>query len=96
MKDPYIIIYDNFDDPEHENLFVEAITSNFVSKKGRENMYIIINDKELNSVDIFELIKSKLDIESNFIVVKLDDFYGTFNYHALEWLKHKFPDSNWK
>lgn len=95
MKEPYIIIYNSFDSPKDEVLFIEAIASNFISKKGRDNMYIINSDKGLFAADIHKLLTSKLNIESDFLVVGLSNFYGTFNNDGIKWLKKEFPDINW-
>lgn len=93
MKEPFLILYDNFDSPENEALFLEQLTSNFISKKVRINTYVIINEKDIKARDIYELIKSKLDFRHNFIVVKLDSFFGYLDTGSFGWLKKQIP--NW-
>lgn len=95
MSKPYLINYNSYDNPADEALFVEAITSNFIAKKVRENTYVIVNDKNLRSQKIFELIESKLEIPVDFIVVKLEFFYGIFSADGLKWLKETFSDIKW-
>lgn len=95
MNRAYIINYNTFDNPEDEKIFIEAITSNFVSKKVRENTYAIVNEKNLGASDIHKMIKSKIEIDSSFIVVSLQYFYGDFLPEGLKWIKETFTEINW-
>lgn len=92
MNKLFIIDYLKIDDIAHEKEFVDAITSNFISKKARDYSYFIINDKKLSAQTIHKTLESKIDFKTDFIVVDLENFFGTFNEDAIRWLFEKFPD----
>ncbi len=96
MKTSFIIIFDNITDIDHRNEFIEAIRSNFVSKQGRENMFIIIQDKRIEPKDIYELIESKTSFELDILICEFENFYGNFmSREVTEWIVSQYPNKEW-
>lgn len=95
MKYPFIIVIDNVPDKANVAFLVDVITSSFVSKRGRENFFIIISENN-RSKDIFELIKSKINFNADILIIELDNFYGNFfDINTVNWVKENFPEMNY-
>ncbi|MBE7661258.1 hypothetical protein J2Q11_12535 [Tenacibaculum finnmarkense genomovar finnmarkense] len=95
MKKPFIITFEDIKDKSKMEEFSETIRSNFISKRGTNNSYIINVQGIKNAKEIFELIQSKLSFDASFFVSELDHFYGHFNNEALEWMFEQFPEKEW-
>lgn len=94
MKKSFAIIFD----PLNKSLmdgFEETIRSNYISKKAKENMYIIVVDNVSSPKEIFENLRSKLDPEISFLVIDMSAYYGLFKESAIVWLKEQLPSTNW-
>uniref|UniRef100_UPI00404B57CA hypothetical protein n=1 Tax=Flavobacterium sp. TaxID=239 RepID=UPI00404B57CA len=95
MKKPFFIIHDKIIDPVQASEFTEVLTSNFISKKAKEDAYVIIVE-DMDSKEVYELLASKLSFDSRLMVIEMTNFYGFFITGAVfEWLKESFPTWNW-
>jgi hypothetical protein len=95
MKKSFAIIFDPIIQESDEKKFVEAIRSKYVSKKAKNNMYIIISDHDESSKLIYDDLFSRMNFPISFLVIQLDSFYGLFQEEAVSWLRDQFPKHNW-
>lgn len=94
MKSPFIIVFDDIADKANIAILVEVITSNFVSKKAKENLFIIVSEDK-KTKEVFELVKSKINFSASIIVIELNSFYGNFfDIGTANWIKETFPIMN--
>lgn len=94
MKNCYIIIYE-IDNAKQLDEFVDIINSNFISKKAKQNSYIVIVE-DLAAKEVHDIIFNKLSFEAQIMVIKMTNFYGTFiNQSVFDWLKEQFPNWSW-
>lgn len=95
MKKAVIIIYDDVPTANMEN-FLEAIRSNFVSKKGKSNVFIVIVESTTDPKEVFDIVEKSTNFKPDILVVSMEKFYGYFiDEGAVEWLKSQLPDVNW-
>jgi hypothetical protein len=96
MKTCYIIIFDKIENKTNKAELVEAIRSSYISKQGKENMFLIIIENKTKTKDIFELINSKINFKAEILVSEFTNFYGHFlNAEVNDWIMSQFPDKEW-
>jgi hypothetical protein len=96
MKKAIAVIFDPIVDVKHMAEFEEVIRSNYVSKRGKENVFILALNEEQNSKDIHDFILSKCSFKPSLLVIKMEYFYGMFQSNDfIEWFKGQFSHMDW-
>ena len=67
MKKAIAVIFDPIVDVKHMAEFEEVIRSNYVSKRGKENVFILALNEEQNSKDIHDFILSKCSFKPSLL-----------------------------
>jgi hypothetical protein len=90
-KSSFIIISETISDTLQMGQFTEAITSQFVTKRAREQSFLIVSEGK-DAKEIFQMIESKMTSKINFLVVEFENFYGYFiDDSVADWLRTHFP-----
>jgi hypothetical protein len=92
MNKPYIIIFENIPEKQNEESFFEVIRSSYVSKKANDNIFIISVPDDTSASKIYINITDKLNVNISFLVVKLNDFFGSLTENIFQWIRDTFPD----
>ncbi|MGX7666524.1 hypothetical protein [Flavobacterium pedocola] len=94
MKKKYAIIYDPINVSSELENFTEVISNNYVSKKAKTNMILIIGENT-SPKEIYEKLNLKFKYKPSFIIIEFDSFYGMFKIEAQDWITEHFPDMIW-
>ena len=94
MKKAFAIIFDPLSKPIMDD-FEEVIRSNYISKRAKDNMYIVVVENNINPKDIFVNLRSKVSPEISFLIIVMSEYYGLFKESAVDWIKEQFPDMTW-
>ncbi len=95
MKKPFVVIFDTIDNENEMSDFEEVIRSNYVSKKGKENVFIIAADENEKSKNIHNFIMERCSFSPSLLVIKMEFFYGMFNSNDfIPWFREHFSHMN--
>jgi hypothetical protein len=85
------LIYNSISDPKSLAQLEEVIRSNYVSKKAKDNFYVLSLEKEEKTIDLHNFIISKCKFKPSLLVFRMDVFHGTFSDDFVNWFKAQFP-----
>ncbi len=91
MNKPFAIIFDNTQNKDKLEIFIDTVRSAYISKKGNNHILLISAPSENTPEEIHNLIKSKAKDEIYFLVTVFDDFFGNLTTDAFAWIKETFP-----
>ncbi len=95
MRAIYAIIFDTIDDSSNFTNFEETIRSYYISKKAKHNVFFVIAANSSSKI-IFDNLQSKFNFIPSIMVVRLGEFYGSFDDSAIKWMHEQFPDLPWE
>jgi hypothetical protein len=91
MNSPYLIILKETDNKEVLEAFYEKIRSYYISKKAYNNVFIISVPEQPKATEIHKQISNKTKINTSFLVIRLDNFFGGLPDEVWEWFRETFP-----
>lgn len=96
MKKAIAVIFDKIEDAQQMTEFEEVIRSNYISKRAKENVFILALNEEPNAKDIHDQIEQKCSFKPNILVIKMEYFFGNFDSKDfIAWFKEQFSHMTW-
>lgn len=90
MLKKYLLIFNNSVPDDIISKYLEAISSNYISKVGGKNIVVVLSSD--SPQETWKKIDKNCSDKYSFVLVEMKNWYGRLPKDVFKWLEEKFPE----